>query len=134
MAATTLDQLPPALALNGGELVWLYQQGPTLATPWIGVRCTTAQVAAFTKAALSLPGSGYVSMRQLIAALASQGNLVSVVGALTSDITNPYNIAYNHAYIVSQSDPFITGFLQPTLSLSGAQVATLFALALTFPV
>jgi hypothetical protein len=134
MAGVTLDQLPPALALNGGELVWLYQQGPTIATPWIGVQCTASQLAAFANALYKLPSAGFVSMRQLVAALNAQGNLVTVFEALPSDITNQYNIGWNHAYIITQADPLVTGFIQPTLGYSGAQIATLFALAATFPV
>jgi|SRR6185437_3207801 len=134
MAGTTLDELPVALALNGGELVWLYQQGPTEATPWIGVRSTTSQIATFINYTLNLPSSGYISMRQLVAALADQGVLVSVTEALTSDITNSYNIAWTHGYITSLSDPFITGFLQPTLGYSTPQMQNLFNLARNFPV
>lgn len=134
MAAVTLDQLPPALDLNGGELLWAYQQGPTQATPWIGVRTTASQIAAFVNDTLNLPAAGYVSMRQLIAALANQGNLNAVFDALPSDITNSYNIAWNHAYIMSRADPFSTGFLQPTLGYTTLQMQTLFALAATFPV
>lgn len=143
MAGITYDQTPAALALNGGELIYAYQQnsntglygqGPTGPTPWTGVTLTPAQIAAFVAAAYKLPSSGYVSMRQLLAALAYQASLVTVFEALPSDITNPYNIAYNHAYIITQSDPFVTGFLQPTLGLTGPQLAALFALATTFPV
>ena len=134
MAATTLDQLPVALALNGGELVWLYQQGPTEATPWIGVRGTTAQIAALITTTLKLPNAGYVSMRQLVAALASENLLLGVTQALPGDETNAFNIAWTHAYLMSAGDPFVVGFLQPTLGYTGAQITTLFAYAATFPV
>ena len=134
MAGVTLDQLPPALALNGGELVWLYQQGPTQVTPWIGVQCTSSQLAAFINTTLKTPSAGFVSMRQLTAALAAQAVLVTLLNALPGDVTNAYNICWNRGYIITPSDPFITGFLQPTLSYSGANVTTLFALAATFPV
>jgi hypothetical protein len=46
MAGVTLDQLPQALGLNGNELFWIYQQGNNV-TPWIGLSCTTAQIAKF---------------------------------------------------------------------------------------
>ena len=134
MAGVTLDQLPPALGLTGGELVWLYQQGPDQVTPWIGVRATVAQLAAYIINNQGLAGTGYASIRQLAAALASQENLVTMLDALTSDVTNQYNIAWSHASTISTTDPFVTGFLQPTLGLNNAQVLALFTLANTFPV
>ena len=143
MAGITYDKTPAALALNGGELIYAYQQvtntglygqGPTGVTPYTGVTTTPSQIAAFLNAVYKTPSAGFVSMRQLLAALAYQASLVAVFDALPSDITNPYNIAYNHAYIVTQADPFITGFVQPTLGLSNTQLAALFALAATFPV
>jgi hypothetical protein len=72
-------------------------------------------------------------MRQLVAAMAGQGTLVAVYEALPSDITNSYNIAWSHAYYMGITDPFITGFLQPTLGYTTAQMQALFTLALTYP-
>jgi hypothetical protein len=131
MAGTTLDVLPPALALQGNELLLIYQPQPgNLLVPYVGLRCTTGQVAEL------ITGIGTInpSMRQLIAALANQGVLVSVFDALPADITNSYNIAYNHAYVMTIGDSFVTGFLQPTLGYSGAQMIALFDLALSFPI
>lgn len=131
MAGTTLDVLPPALGLQGNELLWIYQPqtGDTPVT-YVGLRCTTAQVAAL----VSGIGTVNPSMRQLIAALASQAVLVEVEQAVPGDTTNSYNIAWNHAYVMSIGDSFVTGFLQPTLGYSGAQMTALFTLALTFPI
>ena len=134
MAGEAFYNLPPALALNGGELLVAYQQGPNQATPWIGVQFTASQFSAFISEALQKPSACYVSMRQLASALASRSVLVELVQALSSDITNTYNIAWTHGYIITAADPFISGFLQPTLGYSGSDVATLFALAATFPV
>lgn len=130
MAGTTLDQLPAAISLNGSELVWLYQPGPNETTPWIGVRCTTFQIADLINGS----NSQSVSMRQLFAAMAQDNVLVTAFEALPADITNSYNIAWNRAYRMSLSDPFVTGFLQPTLGYSASQIAALFLLAATFPV
>jgi hypothetical protein len=129
MAGVTLDQIPPATSLAGGELIWIYQPGGSQATPWVGKSMTTNQLAGFIK------GTGFTSptMRQLCAAMASQGTLVGVFNALPSDITNSYNIAWWHAYYMNIGDPFVTGFLQPTLGYTGAQMQALFTFALTFP-
>ena len=204
MAGTTLDKIPPALGLNGTELMWAYQPGPTSVTPWIGVSVTPALLAQYlrygpsapyvattmrqgqlvnlfdalpsdvtnsyniaynhasnitindpfitgflqptlgytqadvnnlfnTAAAVPIYATGTPTMRQLIAAMGSQAVLVSVQNAVPADITNAYNIAWTHAVYMPLTDPFVTGFLQPTLGYSGAQMTTLYALALTFP-
>ena len=132
MAGTTLDKIPPALGLNGSELFWAYQPGPTPVTPWIGVSVTPGQLTQYLKYGPSVP---YVAttMCQLLAALSTQGVLVTLFDALPSDITNPYNIAYNHANYITIGDPFITGFLQPTLGYSQADVYNLFNLAAAVP-
>lgn len=132
MAGTTLDQLPPALALSGAELVWLYQPGPNpLVTPWIGVRATTQQIALL----LTTGGStGGCSMRQLFAAMAAAGVMVTAFEAVPADINDSNNIAWNHAYRMTISDPFITGFLQAAIGYTSVQMAALFAAALAFPI
>lgn len=128
---TTLDVLPQAIALSGQELVWLYQPGPNpLVTPWIGVRCTTGQLATIGGGG---PGAATCSMRQLFAAMASQGVLVIADQQVPGDITDPNNIAWNHAYRMTITDAFITGFLEPAIGYSPAQMAALFVLAQTFP-
>lgn len=132
MAGTTLDQLPPALALSGAELVWLYQPGPNpLVTPWIGVRCTTSQIANLLSTS---SGSGVCSMRQLLAAMAAAGVLVTAFEAVPADITDSNNIAWNHAYRMTISDPFITGFLQAAIGYTSVQMAALFVAALAYPI
>jgi len=131
MAGTTLTAIPPALALNGSELVWIYQQTGNPVNPWVGLRCTTSQVAnLLTVGTLS----NSISMRQLFAAMASQGVMVTAFEALPADITDSNNIAWQHAYRMTITDTFITGFLQPAIGYSTAQMQALFALALTFPV
>ena len=132
MAGQTLDQLPPALALNGSELLWIYQQGPSPATPWIGLRCTSAQLASLFSGPSGIIGA--ISMRQLFAAMAFDGVMVTAFNALSADITNSNNIAWYHAYAMTISDPFITGFIQPTIGYTTLQMELLFVLARTFPV
>jgi hypothetical protein len=133
MTGTTLNNLPPAIALSGAELVWLYQPGPNpLVTPWIGVSCTTSQIANLLTT--SGGGSSTCSMRQLFAAMANQSVLVLAFGSLPGDQTNQYNIAWYHAYRMTITDPFITGFLEPAIGYTGAQMAALFVLAQSFPV
>jgi hypothetical protein len=128
LAGVTLDKLPPALGLNGTELVWLYQEGGNSVVPWVGVQCTTAQLAEFATSAAKVPYS-FTTMRQLITVLGQLGLLIDVFNALPGDITDQYNIAWNHAPYMSASDPFVTGFLQPTLGFSDAQILGLFALS-----
>ena len=132
MAGVAFYNLPPALALNGGEQMVAYQQGPTQATPWIGVQLTTSQLAAMVAATLNLPTEGYISMQQLMSALAAKGVLYAAFEALPSDITNSYNIAWNHAYTISPSDPFIVKFLQPAINYTAAQMQNLFVFAQQF--
>lgn len=132
MAGVTLDQLSPALGFNGNELFWIYQQGPTEATPWIGIHCTLSQIASWVgNPTLNTLGC---SMRQLVAALANQDVLIEVFDALPSDITNAYNIAWTHGSVMNIADPFSVGFLQPTLGYTTLQMELLYALAITFPV
>lgn len=129
MAGVTLNEIPVAVALNGNELLWAYQQGNNV-TPWVGVSVTSGQLASL----ISGIGTTTPSMRQLFAAMANQGVMYSTFIQLPGDMTNSYNIAWNHAYRMAITDPFVTGFLQPALGYSSAQMAALFALALTFPV
>ena len=129
MGGVTFNAGPPALALNGNELLIAYQTGPDIATPWVGVSVTSQQIAGlFTSIGVASP-----SWRQLLAAMASQGVLYAVAEAVPSDITNSYNIAWNHAYTMPITDPFVSGFLKPTLGYNNAQMTALYALALTFP-
>ena len=132
MAGIAFYNLPPALSLNGGEILPAYQQGPNQATPWIGVQLTTSQIVSLVGMSLNLPTAGYVTMQQLFSALAARGVRFTVSESLPSDITNAYNIAWNHGYIVTASDPFATGFLQPTLNYTTVQMQDLFVFASTF--
>jgi len=128
---TTLNDLPPVLGLNGTELFFLYQYDPLLGV-WVTYSCTADQIANLSSG--SGGGSGVCSMRQLFAAMADEDVLVTAFDQLPSDITNSYNIAWNHAYRMTITDTFITGFLQPAIGYSSAQMAALFVLAATFPV
>lgn len=130
MAGVTLDQLPPTLDLIGTELFWIYQQGPTEATPWIGMRCTLQQLSTWFANPAGVLGC---TMRQLAATLAANDLLVGVLEALTSDVTNQYNIAWTHATVMNATDPFSTGFLQPTLGYTTAQMQELYISGLAFP-
>lgn len=125
---TTLNDLPPVLGLNGTELFFLYQYD-SLISQWITYSCTASQL--FDG---GTSGASTCSMRQLFAAMADEDVLVDAFDQLSSDITNTYNIAWNHAYRMTITDPFITGFLQPALGYSDVQMIALFVLALTFPV
>lgn len=129
MSGVTLDQLPPAVYLSGNEFVWLYQSANG-AAPFVGVRCTTGQIANL----LSGGGVGSCSMRQLFAAMAAAGVMVTAFEALPSDINDSSNIAWWHAYRMTLSDVFITGFLQSAIGYNATQMAALFAAALLFPV
>lgn len=130
MAGVTLDKLPPALGLNGQELFWIYQQGPTEATPWIGLRLSLWQLSQWVANPQVMFGC---TMRQLAAALASQSLLVPVLESLPGDVNDQYNIAWAHATTMTISDPFSAGFLQPTLGYSYSEMQALYADALTFP-
>ena len=129
MAGTTLDELPSATSLSGQELLWVYQPTGNSQAPWVGLSCTSSQLA-------TLPpvGGTTVSMRQLFAAMAADDVLVTAFEALSGDITNAYNIAWSHAYIMTIGDPFVTSFLMPAIGYNTAQMQALFAFALTFPV
>ena len=127
VVGTTLNNLPPVLALNGSELFFLYQYDPAIST-WITYSCTAEQL--FNG---GFDGASVCSMRQLFAAMADQDVMLTAFDQLPADITNTYNIAWTHGYRMTITDPFITGFLQPAIGYSDAQMVALFALALTFP-
>lgn len=129
LVGTTLNDLPPVLALNGSELCFLYQFDPMLGK-YVTYSCTTFQIA---QLAFGIGGEGVCSMRQLFAAMANQGVMYQAFEQLPADVTNTFNIAWNHAFIMTINDPFIQDFLQPALGYSDLQMTALFALALTFP-
>ena len=126
---TTLNNLPPVLYLNGAELCFIYQYD-TLTSTWITYSCTTSQLSEISGGG---GGFGTCSMRQLFAAMAQENVLYEAFEALPSDVTNTYNIAWNHAFRMTIGDPFVVDFLQPAISYTTPQMANLFALALTFP-
>ena len=45
MAGTTLNNLPLATSLGGAELIWIYQPTGNPISPWVGIACTTQQIA-----------------------------------------------------------------------------------------
>jgi hypothetical protein len=131
MAGTTLDALPPAIALGGNELVLIYQPQPgNLLVPYVGLRCTTGQIAGLATSS----GVASCSMRQLLAALSANSLLNTAFNALSTDINNYNNLAWNHAYTMTITDAFVTSFLEPTIGYTSVQMAALFAQALTFAV
>jgi hypothetical protein len=129
MATETISQMPLALALDGTERLCISQTG-NQAVPWVTKAATTAQIVALVAGAV---GPSICTMRQLFAALASLNLLTTAFEALSSDITDPYNIAWNHAGTMTITDAFITTFLEPVLSYNDSQIIALFALAQTFP-
>jgi hypothetical protein len=127
---TTLSQLPQVFNLSGNELFLLSQpQSNPQPVPWVSYAITTQDLKNFI-----LYNTGQsVSMRQLKLACQAQGVLLTLFAALPADVTSQYNIAWNNAVQVNALDPFITGFLQPTLGYSGAQVTALLLLASGYP-
>ena len=129
MAVTTYSEMPQLIVLGGGELVCLSQPGTT-PTPWITGTITLSELASF------IISGGFATaptMRQLFAAMAADNVMVIAFEQLPSDITSSYNIAWNSAFRMPITDPFVTGFLQPALGYSPSQMTALFAQALTFP-
>ena len=135
-AYTPFSQMPIATAINGTEILCASLPQPFSIPPFLTETLTVAQLAAYI--ALLINGGhivpiGYVSMRQLKAALAFQNELVPLFDNLPGDMNNEYNITWWSGSIINATDIFITGFLQPTLGYSNAQVVTLLALAQTYP-
>lgn len=129
MAVITFSQLPPATGLTGAEIFAVSQLlGIPVQETSVGV--TLNQIKAFLGGGST---STVVSMRQLFAAMVVQGVYLIAQAAVPADPTNATNIAWNSAYIMTIADPFVVGFLEPTLSFSGTQMAALFALAMTQP-
>jgi hypothetical protein len=132
MAVETISQLPQIFALGGNELFIISQpQTPPTAVPWVSYAVSISTIKSFIQGTGAVVGT--CTMRQLKAALAAQSVMVQVYDALPSDITNQYNIAWASGATMTLTDPFTTGFLQPTLGYSAGQMTALFALALTFP-
>jgi hypothetical protein len=71
-----------------------------------------------------------VTARQFRAALAMLGQLWALETAL-QEPDNPYLVDWKAQDKISASDPLVSGFVVPTLSLSSAQKAALFVLAST---
>lgn len=125
----SLSQQPLAIGLDGTELVLISQAG-NVAVPWVTKATTVAAIGGYINGVFGTA----VSMRQLLAAMAQTGVYFTAFRKLPADQSNSYNIAWNHAYRMPITDPFITGFLQPALSYSDAQMVALYTLALTLPI
>lgn len=131
MAVEKFSQMPRAIALNGGELICVSQQGnpfsqqlPTV-TPWITKVVTVDLLAEY----IARPSVTFVRMDQLFMALRAV-NLYSIAfNQLPSDVANQFNIAWFHALEITPSDPFVTGFLQPAIDYSDDQIEVLFSIA-----
>lgn len=131
-ALTPYSQMPIAVALNGTEKICLSLPQDAPLPPFLTETCTVDQLAQFIGGSIVPVGS--ISMRQIFAALADLGVMYSPLFiALPASIADSYNIAWYHASIMTQTDPFITGFVAPTLGYGPVQIAALFALAATFP-
>lgn len=129
-AVTTFDQAPILTGIIGSELMYAYQPLGTIPATYLGGTLTPNQLKAFVQ---GTSAGTVASMRQLKAALVSQSVMLTVLVAVPADPTNSTNIAWFSAYEMTPTDVFVTGFLQPTLGYSNAQIAALFSLALTFP-
>lgn len=131
IAPTPYDQAPILSGIIGTELLYAYQPLGTIPSTYRGGTITPLQLKSFVQGTSS---GTIASMRQLKAALVSQTVMLTVLVAVPADPTNATNIAWFSAYEMTPTDTFVTGFLQPTLGYSNAQITALFTLALSFPV
>lgn len=132
MSVTTFSQIAQTAGLSGRELVCISvpQYGPFGDV----VAYTTAVTTTNDIANLYAPPSlAAPTMRQLFQALSANGQYLTAYEALPADPTDTYNIAWNRANVMPINDPFISGFLQPTLGLSDGQLLALYQLAATYP-
>ena len=135
MATTTFSQLPVAIALSGNEIIPADQyQGVAPSGTLTTVSLTVAQIAFFTIAiSKGIPvTTAMCSNRQMREALANAGNLVTIDSATSADITNATTIEWRNGSIIVYGDA-VASFIQTTLGYSNAQMAALFASALTYP-
>lgn len=83
-------------------------------------------------AALGLTPVATVTMKQLRLAMQNQGNLLTYDELVSAAVENTVNIYWNHGATTFNGDP-LSADIATKLSLSAGQLATLYALASTFP-
>lgn len=127
MANTNLTEITPLVAINGTEILYVIQYD-SLTQTWIDYTCTTDQVSTFYSGITALTPS----MRQIKAAMAELGYMITVSQAIPADVTDADNIAWTAAFRMAVGDPFVTGFLTPLIG--GNAVAAIWTLAQTLPV
>ena len=130
MAVEKYSQMAPAIALAGNEIVCISVPQTFGPVPYVTMTTTVAQIANIYNGFTTVT----VSTRQLLAAMASDGVLYTAFDTLPPDPANSYNIAWWHSFRLAINDPFVTGFIQPAIGYTTAQMQALFALAATFPV
>lgn len=132
MAVVQIPNLPPAIALTGGEQLEAVQAG-------VSVRISTTQIAFFTQnlPANVAPAGLFCTNRQWRSALAAvlspaPNALVEVDNNVPADISNAINIQWNHGEWVVSGDALYT-FTQTVLGYTGPQIAVIMADALGYP-
>jgi hypothetical protein len=83
-------------------------------------------------AALGLTPVTTVTMKQLRLAMQSQANLLTYDEQVSSAVENTINIYWNHGATTFNGDP-LSADIASKLALTAGQLATLYALAGTFP-
>lgn len=132
MAVVQIPNLPPAIALTGGEQLESVQGG-------VSVRISTSQIAFFSQnlPANIAPSGLFCTNRQWRSALAaipspSPNALIEVDNNVPADISNAINIQWNHGEWVVSGDALYV-FTQTTLGYSSSQIAVVMADALGYP-
>ena len=135
MATTTFSQLPVAVALSGGEIIPADQYQGTSPSGALTTVSITVQQIVFLSVALTKglsPTTLMATNRQIRSALAAAGNLITIDGAMSADITNATTIEWRNGTVIVAGDA-VYSFIQTTLGYSASQMAALFATALTYP-
>lgn len=83
-------------------------------------------------AALGLTPVATVTMKQLRLAMQNQSNLLTYDEQVSAAVENTVNIYWNHGATTFNGDP-LSADIASKLGLSAGQLATLYALASTFP-
>lgn len=132
MAVIQIPNLPPAIALTGGEQYESVQAGTS-------VRVSLTQMAFWIQnlPAQIAPSGLFCTNRQWRSALAaiaspSPNALVTVDDAIPADISNSINIQWNHGEWVVAGDGVYV-YTQSVLGYSSGQIAVVMADALSYP-
>lgn len=124
MPNVTIPSLPPAISLNGTELLEIVQNGTSM-------KCTVAQIV-FLALSYSNSANTVCSNRQMRSALAAIGQEVTIDNVIPADINDARTIQWRNGNIVVLNDA-LSNLIQTTLGYTAVQMAALFASALTFP-